>query len=120
MADPKYMAGVFINKKEFSNGGHVIKMDIIPEKLIEWLKNAPVTEKGYIKVQIQSKREPELDQFGNVKMFCSLDSYFHPDGGNAPRQQSAGGGSSTPQTMPSTDFDPTNEDDDIPFSPCVV
>lgn len=79
MSDSKFMDGVFINKKEFANGGHIIKMDINPDRLIAWLQQAPRTDKGYIKTQIQSKREPELDQYGNVKMFCALDSYFYPE-----------------------------------------
>jgi hypothetical protein len=122
MADPKYMDGVFICKKEFSNGGHVIKMDINPDRLIEWLKNAPRTEKGYVKTQIQSKREPEKDDYGNVKMFCALDSYFYKDQATPqplppqPSQQQAppqnGGYAQT--------FDTPGDDSDIPFSPCVI
>ncbi len=117
MADPKYMDGVFINKKEFANGGHIIKMDIVPEKLIAWLKNAPVTDKGYIKTQIQSKREPELDQFGNIKMFCSLDSYFHKDGAAPSQPAPAQSAPPTQDTVAPASFDDNFDvdGDDIPF-----
>ena len=118
MSDSKFMDGVFINKKEFSNGGHIIKMDINPDRLIAWLQQAPRTEKGYIKTQIQSKREPEKDQYGNIKMFCSLDSYFHKDidtpQHQAPPQQQTQAHLEAPQAATFDDnFDV--EGDDIPF-----
>ena len=114
MADQKYMDGVFISKKEFPNGGSVINMDIVPDRLIAWLKSAPCTDKGYIKMQIQSKREPELDNFGNVKMFCALNDYFHKTEGAAPSQEQP---QSYQQSTPAPqipEFDP-EQDSDLPF-----
>jgi len=123
MADSKYLDGAFISKKEFPNGGSVINMDIIPDKMIAWLKSAPRTDKGYIKMQIQSKREPELDNFGNVKMFCALNDYFHKPEGAAPSQeqpQNYGGGGTGMSAPNSTTFDDPGADLDIPFACCAI
>ena len=121
MADSKFMDGVFINKKEFQNGGSVIKMDIMPDRLIAWLQSAPKTEKGYIKTQIQTKREPELDQYGNIKMFCALDDYFYKNAAPSQEQPQNYGGGGTGSGVPQgSNFDIAEDTSDIPFACCAI
>jgi hypothetical protein len=113
MADPKYLDGVFANKKTFSNGGSVTKVSIKKDRLIEWLKNAP-EHKEYIKCQIQGSREPKFDDYGNEKLIFSLDSYFYPDLAAPSQEQPQNYQQSTPAPQ-IPEFDPDETTDSIPF-----
>ena len=76
--DKTFINGIFIKEQKFSNGGSILKMSVIADKLIEELskyKNAS----GYVNIDICQKREP--DQKGNTH-YAVLNEW-KKDGGNA-------------------------------------
>lgn len=59
MSDQKtYINGVFIKEKEFQNGGKILKVSILADKLMEQL--APhKNDKGYVNLIISKRQSPD-------------------------------------------------------------
>lgn len=85
--------------KTFSNGGHVIHVDL----LLSDIQKLPVNERGYIKIDLLSVKD---DKYGN--------DYSITENDFVPRAQSGTPASST--VAPPAGFKPTKKStDDYPF-----
>ena len=80
-----FVDGLFTEKKEFSNGGHIIKLSV-SQKFIEFY-NKNKSDKGYVNIDLKETRDG--------KLYAELNSY-----------QPKSTGSSNQEDVP---------DDDLPF-----
>lgn len=53
-----FVNGMWVKERKFDNGGSIIKLDCVADKLIEWLK-ANKNERGYVNIVLSAKREPD-------------------------------------------------------------
>ncbi len=53
-----YVNGMWVKERKFDDGGSIIKLDCVADKLIEWLK-ANKNERGYVNIVLSAKREPD-------------------------------------------------------------
>ena len=80
--DKTFINGIFVKEHKFNNGGSILKVSILADKLIEELnkyKNAA----GYVNIDICQKREP--DAKGNTH-YATLNEWKRENtpGNNAP------------------------------------
>jgi hypothetical protein len=77
--DKVFADGVWSEKKVFANGGELITLNINIKKFIDFIdqcnKAGHISEKGYLRLNVQSRRNPKYNSRGNEELNCSVDTW---------------------------------------------
>jgi len=77
--DRVFVNGIWAEKKVFSNGGEIITLNFNIKRFVEFIeecnKAGYISEKGYIRFNIQGRKEPKFNQKGNEELNTYVDTW---------------------------------------------